>query len=83
MFSLERCGSGSQVMVSGWITQLYIEQPRIPYPENFISCVSKIDYKCYNDGSDYRLYAGLFVSKIENDYLVPEFDSTYYKKVVM
>jgi hypothetical protein len=80
-FTLERCGSGSQVMVSGWIINFFIEIPRIAYPENFISCVSKIDYKCYNDGNDYRLYAGLFTSIIEDGYLIPAFDNVYYKKI--
>lgn len=77
-FRLDRCGSGSQVEVSGWIRDFFIEQPRVSYPENFISCISKIDYHNYNDDKDYRLYAGLFNSEIENGYLVPEFDNIYF-----
>jgi len=77
-FSLERCGSGSQVEVSGWIRDFFIEQPRVSYPENFISCISKIDYHNYNDGKDYRLYAGLFTSEVEDGYLVPAFDNIYF-----
>lgn len=80
IFSLDRCGSGSQAIVQGWIREFYIEQPQVAYPENFISCISKIDYKCLNDGKDYRLYAGLFTSKIENEYLVPDFDHMYFVK---
>jgi len=81
MFSLQRCGSGSQVEVSGWIRDFFIEQPKVPYPENFISCIAKIDYHSYNDGNDYRLFAGLFTSKIENGYLIPEFDNMYFKQI--
>ena len=81
MFSLERCGSGSQVEVSGWIRDFFIEQPRVPYPENFVSCISKIDYKNYNEGGkEYRLYAGLFTSKVEDGYLVPAFNTQYFEK---
>jgi len=83
MFRLDKCGSGSQVEVAGWITDFYIEQPRgkgYGYPENFISCISKIDYHNYNDEKDYRLYAGLFTSVIEDDYLIPEFDNMYFVK---
>jgi len=81
MFSLERCGSGSQVEVSGWIRDFFIEQPSVPYPENFVSCISKIDYKNYNEGGkEYRLYAGLFTSEIENGYLVPAFNTQYFEK---
>lgn len=78
IFSLERCGSGSQVEVSGWIKEFFIEKPSVTYPENFISCISKIDYHNYNDNKDYRLYAGLFTSVIDDDYLVPDFESIYF-----
>lgn len=80
MFSLQRCGSGSDVEISGWIRDFFIEQPQVPYPENFISCIAKIDYHSYNSGGDYRMYAGLFTSKIDDDYLIPEFDNMYFKK---
>ncbi|MFA5366696.1 MAG: DUF4419 domain-containing protein [Dehalococcoidia bacterium] len=80
-FSLERCGSGSQVEVSGWIRDFFIEQPKVSYPENFIPCISKIDYHNYNNNSDYRLYAGLFSSTVEGGYLVPTFKSVYFKKI--
>lgn len=77
-FRLDRCGSGSQVEVGGWIKDFFIEQPRVRYPENFISCISKIDYHNDNDDKDYRLYAGLFTSEIEDGYLVPAFDNIYF-----
>lgn len=81
MFRLDECGSGSQVEVEGWIRDFFIEQPRVSYPENFISCISKIDYRNYNDNKDYRLYAGLFTSTIEDGYLIPAFDNIYFVKV--
>ena len=80
LFSLERCGSGSQVEVEGWIQDFFIEKPSVRYPENFVSCISKIDYHNYNDEKDYRLYAGLFTSTIVDGYLVPEFDNIYFQK---
>jgi len=80
-FYLKKCGSGSQEEVSGWIRDFFIIQPRLSYPENFIPCISKIDYHCYNDKKDYRLYAGLFTSVIEDDYLIPFFDKMYFEKI--
>jgi hypothetical protein len=80
IFRLDRCGSGSQVEVKGWIREFYIKQPPVTYSENFISCISKIDYHNYNDNKEYRLYAGLFTSVIEEGYLVPEFDNMYFVK---
>jgi len=80
IYRLERCGSGGQVEVEGWIKEFFIEQPSINYPENFISCISKIDYKNYNeDGKMYRMYAGLFSSEIEDGYLVPSFNTQYFE----
>jgi len=82
VFSLDRCGSGSQVLVTGWITEFFIEQPKVAYLENFISCISKIDYINYNEGGkEYRMYAGLFSSEIEDGYLVPAFNTQYFEKV--
>ena len=83
MFRLDRCGSGSQAEVAGWITEFYIEQPRVTYPENFISCIAKIDYHNYNDGQDYRMFAGLFTSTIEDDYLIPDFGDIYFRKMAV
>lgn len=80
-FSLQKCGSGSQLEVNGWITEFFIEQPKVPYLNNFIPCISKIDYHNYNDGNDYRLYAGLFSSIIKDSYLIPDFDNIYFKKI--
>jgi hypothetical protein len=81
IFRLDRCGSGSQAEVAGWIRDFYIEQPRVSYPENFISCMAKIDYHNYNDGQDYRMFAGLFTSTNEDGYLVPAFDKMYFQKI--
>ena len=82
IFSLQRCGSGGQMEVNGWIRDFFIEQPRVPYPENFVPCISKIDYKNYNEGGkEYRLYAGLFSSEVEDGYLVPAFNTQYFKKL--
>jgi hypothetical protein len=80
-FRLDECGSGSQLEVRGWIRDFFIENPLIPYPENFVSCISKIDYHNYNDGKDYRLYAGLFTSEVEDGYLVPAFGNQYFEKI--
>lgn len=82
-FSLERCGSGGHGEVNGWIRDFYIELPKVNYPENFISCIAKIDYKNYNEGGKkYRMYAGLFTSEVEDGYLVPAFDTMYFEKTM-
>lgn len=73
MFSLKRCGSGSQVELNGWITDLYIKKPRPAYIHNYPASTSYVEYKLINTGQKFELCYGLFSSNIEGDYLVPEF----------
>jgi hypothetical protein len=73
MFSLKKCGSGSQVELNGWITKLYIDRPRIPYVHNYPASLSFVKYKFINTGQNFELCYGLFSSNIEDGYLIPEF----------
>lgn len=80
MFSLERCGSGGQVLTSGWFSQLFLETPEIAYPENFPSCVSVVDYKQLDYNKNYRMMDGLFMSRMEGDFLVPNFGFVVFER---
>lgn len=80
MFSLERCGSGGQVLTSGWFSQLFLEPPKTAYPENFPSCVSVVDYKQLDTNKNYRMMDGLFMSRMEGDFLVPEFGFAVFER---
>jgi hypothetical protein len=79
MFSLERCGSGSEVVVSGWWTKVYRELPRLAYPDNFSSHVAKVSYTNLTDSKKYIMYDGLFFSKITGDFLEPNFGFAVYE----
>lgn len=73
MFGLERCGSGSEVEVTGWIQRLYKEKPSVRYPDNFPSCTSVVQYKQLNTQKEYEMRSGLFSSAVEDGFLVPDF----------
>lgn len=73
MFSLKKCGSGSQVELNGWITKLYINRPTVPYVHNYPASLSFVKYKFINTGQNFELCYGLFSSNIEDGYLIPEF----------
>lgn len=73
MFSLKKCGSGSQVELNGWIADLFIKKPRPGYIHNYPTSTSYVEYKLLNTGEKFELCYGLFSSKIEGGYLVPEF----------
>ena len=73
MFNLEKCGSGSQVEVVGWITKLFVERPKLAYSRNFSTHISKVKYKNLNTDKKYTMSQGLFFSNLIDGILVPEF----------
>jgi hypothetical protein len=80
MFKLEECGSGHQVEIFGWITDLFLKTPEIRYSKNFSSCVSSFDYTQLDTGKKYKMQDGLFFSRKEEDFLVPNFGFTVHEK---
>jgi hypothetical protein len=73
-FALERCGSGGQVEVEGWVTDLYLDnKPRVAYPQNFSASISVVSYKLIETNQKFELRCGLFSSILQGDYLVPGF----------
>jgi hypothetical protein len=76
MFRLERCGSGSQVEVEGWITEFFTSKPRPAYTKNFSSNIAEITYKQIDTQKRYKMQRGLFESTVEGQMLRPSFGCT-------
>jgi len=77
MFYLERCGSGSQTEVQGWIRKFFQKDKHdTHFLDNFNTCISVVDYKNLSTGKKYKMRYGLFSSIIKNDFLIPEYN--YY-----
>lgn len=72
IFYLEKCGSGSEHQICGWITQLFfkVEKSKI---ENYPSMVSMVEYTNLDTNKKYKKYVGLFGSREEDNYLIPEY----------
>ena len=83
MFSLERCGSGHQTEVKGWISKLYhpghVKGPR--YVGNYPLHASKVDYKQLDTGKKYTMFYGLFGSTLANGVLTPDFGSVIFEVI--
>ncbi len=79
IFKLEKCGSGGQVQVTGWWSQLFRKQPSVCYTYNFSTQLSSINYKNLSSGNNYKMSSGLLSSKVEGDLLVPDFGQIIYK----
>ena len=73
IFKFERCGSGSQVEVEGWIREFYRDIKSPGYISNFPSGISVVKYLNISTNINYELYTGLFNSMMESDYLIPKY----------
>ena len=73
IFTLEKCGSGSDVEVSGWVQRMYREKPRLGYVNNYPTNISVVKYKQLNTNKNYKKYVGLFGSVEDDGFLVPEY----------
>jgi hypothetical protein len=74
MFRIGHCGSGHQAVVEGWIGDLFLAPPKLAYPHNFPTHISKVAYKELVTGNTFTLHAGLLSSAVDSDgFLVPQF----------
>lgn len=79
MFHLERCGSGSDVELEGWITKFFKEIPSVRYIKNYTSGVSVMNYENLSTKKKYKMQEGLFFSRMDGDFLVPQFGFTIHE----
>ena len=80
MFSMEKCGSGSQEEVRGWFSDLYKTVPSLKMTCNYSSHLAKVSYKNLNKNQDYVMFHGILSSDLKEDCLVPEFGRILYHK---
>lgn len=81
MAKVEHCGSGHQIYMDGWILQLFngkefsqrVRTERIP--PHF----ANMTYTNLETQRKFKLYAGMFYSKIEGSFMIPCFDSVRYE----
>jgi hypothetical protein len=88
IFRLEKCGSGHQVEIKGWITDFFVEKPKLGYMQNFSSCVSHVPYKNLTTNKEFEIKSGLFTSqRIEYkgtnlpEFLLPHFGFVIFENV--
>lgn len=81
IFRLVKCGSGSQVEVSGWFTRIFLKKPLLRFTYNYPTHVSKVDYQNLETERKFNMRLGLFGSKIEDGFLIPEYGYIIHEKV--
>jgi hypothetical protein len=73
IIKLERCGSGSDEEISGWILD-FVNMPKDKYTpmlKNVHQHVSKMEYKNLETQRTFELYTGIFYSEPKGNVLVP------------
>jgi hypothetical protein len=75
MVSLERCGSGSQYEMSGWIMKLIFKSKSKVQLEGLPPHIVSMKYKNMDTGREFKLFCGLTESRMDEDFLVPDYGS--------
>ena len=83
MFKLDHCGSGHETTVSGWVTGLFQETPKLRYVQNFPTNVAMVEYRQFDTNRDFVMKDGLFSSSRHGDFMVPEFGSVVLEKLAI
>ena len=76
----KRCGSGSGKEVTGWVTSLFLDKPAVGKAHNYPTGVANVNFKCLDDGKDYRLCAGMMSSERKGNTLEPQWGHILYEK---
>jgi hypothetical protein len=79
IISIDKCGSGSEYLATGWITKLFMKYPSLAKTQNFSSCISDVEYKNLSTNKNYIMKVGLFSSEFDGEYLVPDFSYVIYE----
>lgn len=84
MFTLVRCGSGSQTELDGWIKDFFnlTKAVRPGYVSNYPTATSIVEYKNLSTGKEYVMRVGLFSSSFDEnqEFLLPEYGYAVYEK---
>lgn len=76
IFTEERCGSGGQVMISGWFASMFMKQPSLRTLVNFPTHITRVPYTVIEQPEyRYELCCGLFSSNEDNGVMDPVFST--------
>lgn len=82
IFSQKPCGSGSQQLVDGWFTKMFMKIPSQPEVSNFATHITKVPYTTLPSGTKWNLCFMLGHSRKDEDgFMVPDFDMIQIMKL--
>lgn len=74
IFYVKVCGSGHQEEVHGWFVNFFADFGGYKFIEAYPKHISVIEYENKSTGRFYKMEVGILSSKIEDGYLIPDFD---------
>ena len=82
-FTAEKCGSGHEFAINGWMTSLYRTEPEgVRKPENFLPHQAVVNYTDLSGGTEYSMRVGVFCSLLDEDnFLSPNFGTVVLEKL--
>jgi len=83
IFTQQRCGSGSQYVVDGWFSRLFMKQPEsLRKVGNFPSHISKVPYKTLPSESEWNMCFTLSHSNLDKDgFMSPDYSWVQVRKL--
>lgn len=60
LFTAKNIGSGGELKINGWITDLFLNKPSLPKIENFLSSYAVLPYKNIETGRHFKAVHGAF-----------------------
>lgn len=80
IFTQKNVGSGRQLEINGWFTNIFYDIPSFKKIDNFCAPMGKVEYKNTSTGKNYVMYSGAF-SHVEKDgFLELEYSKHIFEK---
>ncbi len=81
IFTQNNVGSGRQLEINGWVTELFFDPPKILLLHNFLSSVAKVEYKNESTNKEYVALLGGCSYKVNEDFYELIYTKHVYEKV--
>lgn len=78
MVSMQKCGSGSQYEISGWILDFMNKEGKrstLEMLQNVHQHISKMEYKNLDTGRTFEMYAGIFYAELKDGIAIPAYNA--------
>lgn len=81
IFTQKNIGSGGELGITGWITKLYYDPPKLPKLENFLTKNTIVPYTNVETGRKFKgVYGAFEVARTNDDFLTSRYSSVIFEE---